>query len=97
MTSPRAGPLVITEMMYHPANGSVEFIEIQNISGSRVPLAGVQIAGIGFVFGPTAPELIPGEVVLVVENDPATFRSNFQSPSFSGRLWALLGKAFQWW
>ena len=29
---PRTGPLVITEMMYHPANGSVEFIEIQNIS-----------------------------------------------------------------
>ncbi|MDA7790198.1 lamin tail domain-containing protein, partial [Akkermansiaceae bacterium] len=91
--SPRAGPLVITEMMYHPANGSVEFIEIQNISGSRVPLAGVQIAGIGFVFGPTAPELIPGEVVLVVENDPATFRSTFNPPAsvgvfgpYSGRL-----------
>ncbi|MDB4698350.1 lamin tail domain-containing protein [Akkermansiaceae bacterium] len=91
--SPRAGPLVITEMMYHPANGSVEFIEIQNISGSRVPLVGVQIAGIGFVFGPTAPELIPGEVVLVVENDPATFRSTFNPPAsvgvfgpYSGRL-----------
>lgn len=90
---PRTGPLVITEMMYHPANGSVEFIEIQNISGSRVPLAGVQIAGIGFVFGPTAPELIPGEVVLVVENDPATFRSTFNPPAsvgvfgpYSGRL-----------
>ena len=91
--SPRAGPLVITEMMYHPANGSVEFIEIQNISGSTVPLAGVQIAGIGFVFGSTAPELIPGEVVLVVENDPATFRLNFNPPAsvgvfgpYSGRL-----------
>jgi hypothetical protein len=56
-------------------------------------LAGVQITGIGFVFGPTAPELIPGEVVLVVENDPATFRSTFNPPAsvgvfgpYSGRL-----------
>lgn len=90
---PRSGPLVITEMMYHPADGSVEFIEIQNVSVSPVPLAGVQIAGIGFVFGPTAPELIPGEVVLVVENDPAIFRSTFNPPAsvgvfgpYSGRL-----------
>jgi hypothetical protein len=90
---PRTGPLVITEMMYHPANGSVEFIEIQNISISPVPLAGVQISGIGFAFGPTAPELIPGEIVLVVETDPATFRSIFNPPAsvsvfgpYSGRL-----------
>jgi hypothetical protein len=90
---PRNGPLVITEMMYHPANGSVEFIEIQNISVSPVPLAGVQISGIGFAFGPTAPELIPGEIVLVVETDPATFRSIFNPPAsvsvfgpYSGRL-----------
>ena len=90
---PRTGPLVITEMMYHPANGSVEFIEIQNISVSPVSLAGVQISGIGFAFGPTAPELIPGEIVLVVETDPSTFRSIFNPPAsvsvfgpYSGRL-----------
>lgn len=81
---PRSGPLVVTEMMYHPVDGSVEFIEIQNISGSPVPLAGVQIDGIGFTFTPEAPDLVPGEVALVVENDPATFRSTFNPPASVG-------------
>ena len=82
--SPRVGPLVITEIMYHPRDGSVEFVELQNISGSPVPLAGVQVEGIGYVFGAGAPELDPGEVVLVVENDPSAFRAIFNPPATVG-------------
>ena len=81
---PRVGPLVITEIMYHPLDGSVEFVELQNISSSPVPLAGVQIEGIGYIFDAGAPDLEPAEVVLVVENDPAAFRATFNPPAAVG-------------
>ena len=89
---PRVGPLVITEMMYHPLDGSVEFVEIQNIFGFPVPLAGVQVEGIGYVFDAGAPELDPGEVVLVVENDPTTFRATFNPPAAVGVFGPYAGR-----
>ncbi|MCH8923402.1 MAG: hypothetical protein IIA67_09685, partial [Planctomycetes bacterium] len=39
-SAPRIGPVVINEMMYNPAAGGVEFIELLNISAFSVVLAG---------------------------------------------------------
>jgi hypothetical protein len=90
---PRVGPLVITEIMYHPLEGGIEFVEIQNISGSAVALAGVQVEGVSYFFDAGAPDLNPGEIVLVVGNDPAVFRTTFNPPvevgvfgPYTGRL-----------
>jgi len=89
---PRVGPLVITEIMYHPLDGGVEFVEIQNISDSSVSLAGVQVGGIGYFFDAGAPNLDPDEVVLVVGNDPATFRATFNPPAEVGVFGPYLGR-----
>ncbi|NQT86529.1 lamin tail domain-containing protein, partial [bacterium] len=35
---PEVGPLVLNEIMYHPPDGDIEYIEIHNISGAAVPL-----------------------------------------------------------
>ena len=72
-------PLVITEIMYHPAaaeSGSsysasdFEFIELQNTSEATIGLAGVAFnGGIYFDFSEGAvSELAPGECVLLVSN-----------------------------
>lgn len=69
--------LVISEIMYHPAdpNGDAEYLELLNISGDRVlDLGGVRFtAGIDFTF-PEGSLLGPGERTLVVLNQ-AVFES----------------------
>ena len=80
-SAPVVGPLVITELMYHPPAGAgVEFIELQNIGGSVLNLTGVELSGAGFAFDADAPRLAPGEVVLLVAGDPAEFRASFSVP-----------------
>src|SRR5439155_685771 len=37
-SGPRIGPVVISEIMYHPPPGGDEFVEVKNISGAAVPL-----------------------------------------------------------
>lgn len=58
--------LRITEIMFNPPGGSdFEYIELRNIAGSPIDLAGTRfINGIGFTF--PAMTLAPGEEVLVV-------------------------------
>jgi hypothetical protein len=80
-STPVAGPLVITELMYHPAPFESEFVEIQNISGQAIPLANAEVSGIGFVFDTGAPPLAPGGIVVLSEIDPATFRSTYNVPA----------------
>jgi hypothetical protein len=69
---PRVGPIVFNEVMYNPAGGGMEFIELLNISEEPVNLAGWAFtSGIGFTFPDSAadPEDLivePGELVLVV-------------------------------
>lgn len=78
---PRVGPVVITEVMYHPAPGGMEFVELQNISDGPVPLFDPlhptntwDISGIQYAF-PTNLIMSVREVILVVGGDPETFRS----------------------
>ena len=80
---PRVGPIVITEIMYHPPetgtndNTGDEFIELLNIGATNVmlydPLAPAHAwqiqGGVNFVF-PTNISLAAGEYVLVVDFDP---------------------------
>ncbi|MFP6864616.1 MAG: lamin tail domain-containing protein, partial [Roseibacillus sp.] len=80
-STPVAGPLVITELMYHPAPFESEFVEIQNISGQAIPLANAEVSGIGFVFDAGAPPLAPGGIVVLSQIDPDTFRSTYNVPA----------------
>lgn len=80
---PLVGPLVITEMMYHPAGTNHEFIELMNLESGPLPLFDPVhpqntwcIAGIDFNF-PEGVELAPGEIVLVVPVEPAVFRERY--------------------
>ena len=67
---PRAGPVVISEIHYHPIAGSYEFLELTNTSPSPLDLSGWSVGGIGFSF-PAGTMHRPGEVLLLVENPAA--------------------------
>jgi len=87
---PKVGPVVISEVMYHPEDGQDEFIELANISGADVPLYesfdvpdyGIVEApwkfteGIKFAF-PAGATLPAGGHLLVTRMDPAAFRTEF--------------------
>ena len=69
---PRIGPVVITEIMYNPADAVSEFIEIKNISNSAVPLYDEtdttrtwKIPSVGCTF-PLGSVLKAGEIALIV-------------------------------
>ena len=71
---PRIGPVVISEIMYHPLDTDDEFMELANISGSAVRLHVAEspgdtwkVSGIGFAFPPYV-ELLPGGHVLLVRD-----------------------------
>ena len=102
---PRVGPVIINEIHYHPPdiispgvtndNSLDEFIELQNIAATNVPMYHVDFPtnkwrlrdAVDFVF-PDGYVLSPGAFVLVVNFDPATnaaqvasFRSRFSVPA----------------
>jgi hypothetical protein len=71
---PRTGPVVISEVMYHPAIDRDEYLELKNVGGGPVDMfdrdnpANIwRIDGIGFRF-PGAVTLEAGEVVLVISD-----------------------------
>lgn len=82
---PLIGPLVISEIMYHPFTGFDEYIEVRNVTGSPVSLDGPsgttwRLAGINYTFPPG--QSIPANGhALVVAIDPATFRANYSVPA----------------
>ncbi len=84
---PRLGSVVISEVMYGPAEGGDEFIEIFNPADAAVPLFDPlhpantwRFGGVGFEFPPYA-DLPPGGVMLVVAVDPDVFRSKHDVPA----------------
>jgi hypothetical protein len=86
---PAVGPLIIGEIMYNPAIGGDEYVELQNIGSVELPLSEAtspdhtwKIDGIGFAFPPTI-TLAPGETVLLVPNTAAeaVFRDAYGVPA----------------
>jgi hypothetical protein len=83
-SAPRVGPLVISEVMFHPPdigtndNTLDEFVELLNISGNTVPLFDPALptnswrlsGGITFVF-PTNASLAAGETAMVIAFAPS--------------------------
>jgi hypothetical protein len=61
-------PLTITEIMYHPAAGGAEFVELANSGQRAVTLGGVRFSdGIDYTF-PAGFTLAPGERALVTSS-----------------------------
>ena len=87
-SGPRVGPVVISEVMYHPRypgilvkQSDLEYIEIHNPTDATVDLRGWQIrGGVEFDFAETT-QLAPYEALLVVRFDPveSELLSNFRS------------------
>jgi len=81
---PRIGPVVVSEIMYHPAAGGNEFVELQNIAGTNVDLAGWTLEGAAeFVF-PSNCLIGPGGFLVVLGTTNlavAEFRAANQVPA----------------
>ena len=79
-SGPRVGPVVLSEIHYHPLPGGDEFIELKNISTNAVALFdttnGWRLSGVGFTF-PTNVTLDAGRTLLLVATNPATFRARY--------------------
>ncbi len=82
-SGPRIGPVVITEVMYHPPVGDDEFVELYNPTGATVPLYDSahpsntwQLEGVQFSF-PEGATIPAGGVALVVPIEPGTFRAKY--------------------
>ena len=80
---PAVGPLVITELMYHPGGTNDEFIELMNPAETPLPLHDPahpantwRIAGVDFNF-PQGVTMAPREIILVVPVPPETFRQRY--------------------
>ncbi|RIK72538.1 MAG: hypothetical protein DCC68_26310, partial [Planctomycetota bacterium] len=78
-SAPRVGPIVINELMYHPADAGDEYIELKNISAAPVNLQDWQLAdGVDYIFPATT--LDPGEYLIVSSIDPTEFRTKYAIP-----------------
>ena len=79
---PRVGPVVINELMYHPAtNGGPEYIELRNVSDMPAALydgtnSWKLDAAVDYTF-PTGTVLSAGEYVLVVPTNETAFRAAY--------------------
>ncbi len=86
-SGPAVGPIVISEVMYQPAPGVDEFIELLNISVNTVPLYDVNNPantwkfsdGIDFTF-PTNISMAPNEMILIVGIAPSAYRTKYNIP-----------------
>src|SRR5204862_2654069 len=86
--APLAGAVAISEIMYHPAVGFDEFIELKNLTGAAVNLfdpANPQNAwklteGIDFTF-PAGATIPANGYALIVKTSPAFFRTKYSIPA----------------
>jgi hypothetical protein len=70
---PRVGPVVINEIMYAPAEGGQEFIELRNLTDAEVPLDGWRFnEGIDFTF-PTDAFVPAGGYLVLAAGDADSF------------------------
>jgi hypothetical protein len=99
-SGPRFGPIVISEVMYSPADGWPEYVELYNMSPDQVALHAESDSSLAWRFGSgihfeldPATVMGPGEYMVVAGTDPETFRQLYQPPPntvvvgpFAGRL-----------
>jgi hypothetical protein len=80
---PRVGPILINELMYHPAEGGQEFVEFLNASQNPVDLGGWSLEGADYVFPPNTIVAPQGLLVLLATTNVSVtaFRSACQIPS----------------
>jgi hypothetical protein len=78
---PRIGPVVITEIHYHPPTAGDEFVELENIGGIAValydstrPANTWRVNGLGYVLPPGV-VLAAGERLVITREDPVTYRN----------------------
>ncbi|MBN1670390.1 MAG: lamin tail domain-containing protein [Kiritimatiellae bacterium] len=79
---PRVGPVVINEIMYHPVDGSLEYVELRNVSDGPVALYDTAApthtwrldAAVEYAF-PAGTTLDAREYVLVAPTNEAAFRA----------------------
>ncbi len=97
-SGPAVGPVVISEIMYHPIDGEPEWIELANITNAAVSLYddthdnGWRMEGASYAFPSGA--VVPARgVALLVAEAPADFRSRYSIPAavpiygpFDGKL-----------
>lgn len=88
-SSPLVGPIVISEIMYHPASGgNAEYIELLNITNASVTLydfltntAWKISDGVNYEFSKNTPVIMaPGERILLVEN-LTVFNASYTVPA----------------
>lgn len=85
---PEVGPIVISRAMYHPPDGSDEFIELQNVAATTTPLFDPEYPtntwrlrnAVDFDL-PTGVTLAAGEKLLVVPTAPEAFRAKYALPA----------------
>ncbi len=81
---PRVGPVVFSEIMYAPAPGLAEFIELANITNVEVPLFDPvrptnvwTIEGGGNFTFPPGTIMAPGSSLVICATSPASFRAQY--------------------
>jgi hypothetical protein len=86
-TGPRIGPIVISEIHYHPEAGGDEFVELRNISAGAValfdplrPTNTWRMNGLAFTIPPNITMPADG-LLLIVGGDSATFRAKYGIPA----------------
>jgi len=85
---PRIGPVIVSEIMYHPLDGGDEYIELYNTTSAAVPFYDPAnpthtwqfTSGVTYTFPPDV-VLPPGGTMLVVPIDPAAFRAKYAVPA----------------
>ncbi len=84
---PRVGPVVISEIQYHPNEAADPFVELENLTGVEValhdpafPTNTWRLAGAGFTF-PMGAVLPPHGRCLVAGIDPEAFRARYGVPA----------------
>jgi len=78
---PKIGPVVINEIMYHPGSNGTEFIELCNVAGTNIDLAGWVLRGANYSF-PSVPIAPGGFLVLAGTSNisAAEFRTRYGVP-----------------
>jgi hypothetical protein len=84
---PSLGPVVLTEIHYHPAANDEEFLELLNISTNTVsfhdlehPTNTWRLGGVDYDF-PRGFTLAPGGMVLLVGSEPSAFATKYNVPA----------------